>query len=457
MSRTKLGILAVVVIVATRLVIGWHFYKEGTTKLRAKNWTAGPVLAQAKGSFAEVFKSLTPQKYALVDLVAADPEAEENLEEEKREKLAAWRQEMHSQYRLDFSIFNIEPTIEKWWHHREMLGDYYEFEDVKRAELIKKSRGETRKRVIELRDERRVAFAELEKQNELLLTEEELSEATPAALRANEENKGKFADLQREYKTLNADFRATEMLYKDQEQEILTVRNQHAASIALINEWQMQLEVWMAANYDELKEYFEYKKRVAKNSANPMRQEVATLEGQASKIEGDMKKAAGPLTAGIAGIWEGFNTDLNRLAVASQVKPEKFPIARPDQAPSRLAMIDKFVPWFDTIVGALLILGLFTRPAAIAAAGFLFTVILQQPPWVAGAAPTYYQAIEMFALLVLATVGAGRYAGLDFFIRCLYFRIFPPKSAEMTRYESQRPIVAETVETSERNAEPITV
>jgi len=105
----------------------------------------------------------------------------------------------------------------------------------------------------------------------------------------------------------------------------------------------------------------------------------------------------------------------------------------------------------------LLILGLFTRPAAIAAAGFLLSVILMQPPWVDGAVPTYYQAVEMFALLVLAVVGAGRYAGLDFFLRCLYYRIFPPKSAEMVRYESRRPITAETVDTPAQNAEPITV
>lgn len=464
MSRTQLGILAVVVIVATRLVVGWHFYKEGTSKLKEKNWSAGPALAQAKGDFAGVFTSLTPQKYALLELISADPNAEENLDEVKREELAAWREDMDKQYHLDFSIFSVEPTVEIWWHHREMLGDYYGFEDAELEENIKKQREETKKVVVELRDKRRVAFKELEELNDSLLTEEELSEAVPALVKANQANQEEITRLQRDYETLNAKFRDSEDLYKKQEQQILTIRNQNALSIALIDGWKQQLEIWIAANYEELKEYFEYRERVAANSNNPVRQEVASLEGQASKIEGDMKKLAAPLVAGLAGIWEGFNNDLNELAVASQVKPEgyssarpKFAIARPDQAPARLALIDKFVPWFDTIVGALLILGLFTRPAAIAAAGFLLSVILMQPPWVDGAVPTYYQAVEMFALLGLAAVGAGRYAGLDFFLRCLYYQIFPPKSAQMARYEAQRPVMAETVETPERNAEPITV
>ena len=42
-------------------------------------------------------------------------------------------------------------------------------------------------------------------------------------------------------------------------------------------------------------------------------------------------------------------------------------------------------------------------------------VIATQPPWVAGAAPTYDQMIELAGLLVLAGTGAGRWAGLDYF------------------------------------------
>ncbi|HMO85988.1 MAG TPA: DoxX family protein [Lacipirellulaceae bacterium] len=75
-------------------------------------------------------------------------------------------------------------------------------------------------------------------------------------------------------------------------------------------------------------------------------------------------------------------------------------------------------------VGACLLLGLFTRLAAAGGIAFLAMVIATQPPWVAGANTTvfYYQLVEIAALLVLFVVGAGRWFGLDFFLRALWAR-----------------------------------
>lgn len=458
MSRTQLGILAVVAVVATRLVIGWHFYKEGTNKLKEKNWTAAPVLAQAKGDFAQSFKSMTPQRFAALDLLLTDADKEkQRYGKEKRKEIADWRAEMERTYGADFSDFTIEPTLEIWWHEREKLGDYYGFGDPKLEKKIATQRAENRQVVIELRDKRRSAFEKIEKQRQSLLGEDALADASPEARRANDAKKAEIDKLEKDFKTLDKEFRELEKLYHQQEQQILTIRNQHDAANDVVDAWTQQLEVWIASNYEAIHEYVQYKKRVAKNDADPVRQEVATLKGQASTIEGDMKKEAAPLVAGVAEIWDGFGADLNRLAVASQAEKDKYTITRPDQAPKRLGLVNKVIPWFDTIIGVLLILGLFTRPAAIAAAVFLLSVILMQPPWIDGTVPTYYQAVELFALLVLAAVGAGRYAGLDFFLRALYYRIFPPKSADMVRYESQRSVTAQPVNTSEQNAEPITV
>jgi uncharacterized membrane protein YphA (DoxX/SURF4 family) len=76
-------------------------------------------------------------------------------------------------------------------------------------------------------------------------------------------------------------------------------------------------------------------------------------------------------------------------------------------------LIDRVIPWFDAVVGVLLIVGLFTRVAALAGAGFLFSIILTQWPGAPGALPVYYQTIEMLGMLVLAAVAAGQFAGLD--------------------------------------------
>ena len=80
-----------------------------------------------------------------------------------------------------------------------------------------------------------------------------------------------------------------------------------------------------------------------------------------------------------------------------------------------LAEMDRVVPWFDVAIGVCLILGLLTRPAAILGAMFLASVCASQWPLSPGAMPIYNQAVEMLALLALAAIGAGRFAGLDYF------------------------------------------
>nr|WP_261361674.1 DoxX family protein [Aeoliella straminimaris] len=86
--------------------------------------------------------------------------------------------------------------------------------------------------------------------------------------------------------------------------------------------------------------------------------------------------------------------------------------------PQKIETIDTVVTWLTLGVGVLLILGLFTRLAAIVGAGFLLSIISTQPPWAEGVLPTIklltaYQGIEFVALLVLAAIGAGTWAGLD--------------------------------------------
>ena len=76
--------------------------------------------------------------------------------------------------------------------------------------------------------------------------------------------------------------------------------------------------------------------------------------------------------------------------------------------------VDKIIPIFDMVVGILLLVGLLTPLAAIAAGVFLLSVVATQFPGAPGSQPTYYQAIEMLACFVVAFADAGRYAGLDF-------------------------------------------
>jgi len=90
---------------------------------------------------------------------------------------------------------------------------------------------------------------------------------------------------------------------------------------------------------------------------------------------------------------------------------------------SRIEQINFAVTWGLTAIGLCLLLGLFTRPAALGGALFMAFVVMTQPAW-----PTIYPPdppmvghallinkdfIEMMALLVVASTAVGRWAGLD--------------------------------------------
>lgn len=93
--------------------------------------------------------------------------------------------------------------------------------------------------------------------------------------------------------------------------------------------------------------------------------------------------------------------------------------------------LDWSTRWFLTVVGALLMVGLFTRFSSFAAAGFLLLTILTQPsvPWLP--APPNSEGnylfvnknvIEMFALLVLMTTRTGKWFGLDAIVSSIFNR-----------------------------------
>ena len=99
--------------------------------------------------------------------------------------------------------------------------------------------------------------------------------------------------------------------------------------------------------------------------------------------------------------------------------------------PNLLANADVITMWGLTIVGALLVLGLFTRLASLAGIGFILLFYLCNPPFVG-----YFYSlpsegsylivnknlVELCALLVIFATGSGRFAGLDRILHLLFAR-----------------------------------
>jgi len=99
--------------------------------------------------------------------------------------------------------------------------------------------------------------------------------------------------------------------------------------------------------------------------------------------------------------------------------------------PNLLANADLITMWGLTIVGILLILGLFTRLASLGAIGFIVLFYLCNPPFVG-----YFYSIpsegsylivnknlvELCALVVVLLTGSGRFAGLDVLLHRMFSR-----------------------------------
>jgi thiosulfate dehydrogenase (quinone) large subunit len=99
--------------------------------------------------------------------------------------------------------------------------------------------------------------------------------------------------------------------------------------------------------------------------------------------------------------------------------------------PNMLDNANAVTMWGLTIVGALLMLGLFTRLASLAGIGFILLFYLCNPPFVGYfySIPTEgsylvvnKNLVEVCALLVIFTTGSGRFAGIDRIVHLVFAR-----------------------------------
>ena len=138
--------------------------------------------------------------------------------------------------------------------------------------------------------------------------------------------------------------------------------------------------------------------------------------------------------------WHFFYEGLTKLnapswTAAGFLKQAKGPFAAQFHSiaasPNMLANSDQVTMWLLTIVGALLIVGLFTRLASLGGIAFLLMVYFAAPPWIGyfytvPSEGSYLivnkNLIEAAALAVIALTGSGRFYGLDRILSGLFGR-----------------------------------
>ncbi|QDV81404.1 DoxX family protein [Planctomycetes bacterium TBK1r] len=182
---------------------------------------------------------------------------------------------------------------------------------------------------------------------------------------------------------------------------------------------------------DDLEEYDLGQLRLEMLKSEEDRVGVESLAGQIETVERENDAKLKPALAAIDELWAGYEGTINSLAAPNQRRASPpLDLVKPRTAVVDTSVINRYVPYFDLAVGWCLLLGLFTPVAALAAAGFLGSVFLSQYPPGTGPSSSNYQLIECMACLVLASTGAGRFAGLDFFIHLFIRRSVAKHAAD---------------------------
>jgi hypothetical protein len=164
----------------------------------------------------------------------------------------------------------------------------------------------------------------------------------------------------------------------------------------------------------DIKEYEYGLHRRADNAADPSRS-LTSLKKHDARIATELMPKRMPWQSEIDKIWVGLEKDINGLADREGAARRGYLklVDRPEHKTLDTITLDQYVPYFDMTIGVLLVAGLLTRVAASLGAAFLATIVASQWPFSPDAISTGYQQIEMCSLLVLATIGAGKYGGLD--------------------------------------------
>ena len=154
---------------------------------------------------------------------------------------------------------------------------------------------------------------------------------------------------------------------------------------------------------------------------------------QRQKLRGEVNKWAGELT----GYGDDFQMQLWHLLDAEQKSKGPLPpivygnnkifvTASSFGVNSWVDFLNFGVTWGLTAIGFCLLLGFCSRLASLGGAAFLVSVLLTQPPWpsiwphvhpeVGHAMIIDKNFVEMIACLVIASMPAGRWGGLDYYL-----------------------------------------
>ncbi|MEN1680003.1 MAG: hypothetical protein AAGJ46_10440 [Planctomycetota bacterium] len=181
-------------------------------------------------------------------------------------------------------------------------------------------------------------------------------------------------------------------------------------------ETRQRLADYFAGEADAIEEWRHELWRLEQMKAKPGAESLAFQQERIAGKRGETGRKGLSWAYAVDGFEEQYVADLAGLATKDDSIAA---VVAELRTRSPLDWINPTVTCVVLGVGVCLMLGLATRVAAVAGAGFLLSVMASQPPWVADANTQYfgYQIAEFAALLVLAATAAGRWYGIDSVLR----------------------------------------
>lgn len=366
-----------VFLAALRIAIGFHFFDQGHQKFRKGGFDATGFFKAAEGPFAPLFHSLVPDYDGKIRL-CYDP--------------------------LKDGINKIDPekTLKIWKAYKNYIVD----------ELIREE-----KRLVQRRDETRARLSRLDPSSEEYLVLEKLYQRDEDAILAIRKSRaaGQANRIYESYRSKLLDF------FAENEEEINYFFLGEDRLDGFERDYASTRVDGGLGSEDAIRET--HMKKTARN-VNRLREQIETIESERNS------KAAQWL-ATVDDLWEGFEYELLNMVPLDDARQSELALATPSRSETT-AWINRVVPWFDMSVGVLLIVGLFTRVASLAAGCFLVSILMTQPAILGEYANpnAILYTIEMLAAFTVFATCAGRYAGLDYFLHAGLKRLFKSESEE---------------------------
>jgi uncharacterized membrane protein YphA (DoxX/SURF4 family) len=394
----RISWLAVILLVVLRISIGWHLFYEGLWKLGTQNtatpWTAEGYLKNSTGPLRNIFRKMTGDAN---DLKWLDFET-------MSAKWDAWRDRFVSHYGVDKN--KIDRLLDGPDGFSVALAELPSGVDFN--ELVKGA-GVTKDAIrYDAKSKRLIVDGKLHllpvEQARLLEAVNELKKA------GSEEDKARcdvlskaISDVARQSSKLSFRERLAAMLKGDPERVGIVQKDQEVL-VGQVKYYQTLIDRY-EANYAKAKTQFEWDH----------------IERQWA----DLQKTRGELVNPVKALEKDLFDEANKLLTAEQLA------AGPVPPPvTEMRRINFRTMWSLTILGLLLMIGLFSRLSALAGAGLLFLFYMAMPPW-----PGVQELpsiehnlfinkvmVEILALLAISSMPTGKWFGLDAAISALLHR-----------------------------------